>query len=220
MEDTLIKIENQLSRLIKCDLLPSNTYLAGGTAVYFYLRHRVSVDLDFFTPAEFNPEVVLFGLKQCFAEVHLEVMEKGTIIANISKDKIKFSLFRYPYKLLYPLRGIVTRDNTKFFAASLEDIESMKSVAICQRGSAKDFIDMYFLLKQTGHSFSDLLQLVLSKYDLEEGYRYQLKTSIVYFEDAEKEIDMITMLDNGKEKRALTQREWQEIKDFFLGYGR
>jgi hypothetical protein len=40
----------KLTRLLRYNLLPEKSYLAGGTAVYFYLKHRVSVDLDFFTP--------------------------------------------------------------------------------------------------------------------------------------------------------------------------
>ena len=34
--------------------LPKGVYLAGGSAVALYFNHRLSVDLDFFTPEEFN----------------------------------------------------------------------------------------------------------------------------------------------------------------------
>ncbi|MDQ1355382.1 MAG: hypothetical protein QG657_5692 [Acidobacteriota bacterium] len=216
----LTKIENRLCELIKCDILPKNAYLAGGTAVYFYLKHRVSVDLDFFIPADFNPEIIFHSLKQCFDEVLLELLEKNTIIAHLSKDKIKFSLFRYPYKLLFPLQELFLDDNIKFNAASKGDIEAMKAMAICQRGSAKDFIDMYLLLSESGHSFKELLQMVLTKYELEESYAYQLKTSFVYFEDAEKGIDMVMMLDNKKKDAVITPKEWEKIKSFFKDFVR
>jgi hypothetical protein len=49
-------LEKQLAHLLKCRLLPELTYLAGGTAVYFYLNHRVSIDLDFFTTTPFNAQ--------------------------------------------------------------------------------------------------------------------------------------------------------------------
>ena len=34
--------------------LPPQTYLAGGTAVALYLGHRLSIDLDFFTPHDLD----------------------------------------------------------------------------------------------------------------------------------------------------------------------
>lgn len=34
--------------------LPSDSYLAGGTAIALYHGHRLSVDLDFFTPRAFD----------------------------------------------------------------------------------------------------------------------------------------------------------------------
>ena len=39
-------------------------YLAGGTALSLYLGHRVSIDLDFFTPGSFSVDAVEARLKQ------------------------------------------------------------------------------------------------------------------------------------------------------------
>ncbi len=39
------------------------------------------------------------------------------------------------------------------------------------------------------HSFEDLFTCVKRKYDVDEKYDYHLKTSMVYFKDAEPEID-------------------------------
>lgn len=41
-------LERQRVHLLQCNILPERSYPAGGTAVYFYLKHRLSVDLDFF----------------------------------------------------------------------------------------------------------------------------------------------------------------------------
>jgi len=40
-------LKQKLTRTLECGILPDDAYLACGTAVYFYLRHRLSVDLDF-----------------------------------------------------------------------------------------------------------------------------------------------------------------------------
>lgn len=210
-------LETQLGHLLQCTLLPEKSYLAGGTAVYFYLKHRVSVDLDFFTPTAFSTDLIIDKMKTCFDDVQVEFAEKSTVILFISKEKVKFSLFLFPYDNLEENKTVTLSNGTTCFLASLEDIEAMKAVAINQRGSAKDFVDMYFLLNHTGHRFTDILRAVKKKYNLDETYEYQLKTSFAYFEDAEDEADNIVMITQGNnnEKMKLTKTEWEKIKKFF-----
>jgi predicted nucleotidyltransferase component of viral defense system len=218
-EGTIIeKVEKQLFRILESIILPDGCYLAGGTAVYFYLKHRVSIDLDFFSPKIFNPEIFIHNIKQHFDEVEVELMEKNTIILYLSKDKIKFSLFFFPFPLLQKTHFHVIKNKLECPLASFEDIEAMKAVAICQRGSAKDFIDLYFLLKKTTHSFDDILDFVIKKYDVNSDYEYQLKTSFVYFDDAEAEIGEIIMVTASNNYNKIKEEEWNKIKSFFVDY--
>lgn len=211
-------LEEKLAHLLAYNLLPDKSYLAGGTAVYFYLKHRISVDLDFFTPTAFNSDLLVHKMKECFAVVHVELMEKNTLILYISEEKIKFSLFLFPYDNLVENKTITIQDRTLCPLASLEDIEAMKAVAITQRGSVKDFVDFYFMVKKTRHPFADILKGVIKKYDLDQAYEYQLKTSFVYFADAEKEVDQIIMIGENNQKKKLTENEWEKIKKFFQEY--
>jgi predicted nucleotidyltransferase component of viral defense system len=211
-------LEKKLAHLIRYNLLPEKSYLAGGTAVYLYLKHRVSVDLDFFTPTAFNSDLLIHKIKECFDHVQVELMEKNTVILYISEEKVQFSLFLFPYDNLVENQTVTLQDSTTCTLASLEDIEAMKAVAISQRGSVKDFIDLYFIVKKTGHHFDDIFKGVIKKYNLDNTYEYQIKTSFVYFEDAEKEIDNIIMIGKNKEKKKLTGREWEKIKKFFLEF--
>ena len=211
-------LEKKLALLLKYNLLPEKSYLAGGTAVYLYLKHRVSVDLDFFTPTAFNSDLLIHKIKECFDHVQLELMEKNTVILYISEEKVQFSLFLFPYDNLVENQTVTLQDSTICTLASLEDIEAMKAVAISQRGSVKDFIDFYFIVKKTGHHFDDIFKGVMKKYNLDNTYEYQIKTSFVYFEDAEKEIDNIIMIGKDKKKKKLTEKEWEKIKKFFTEY--
>jgi len=208
-------LEKHLSHLLKCNLLPEKSYLAGGTAVYFYLKQRISVDLDFFTPTPFSSELFISRMKESFDDVHVELMEKNTVILFLSKEKVKFSLFLFPYGSMVENKTINLSDGTICPIASLEDIETMKSIAVSQRGSAKDFVDLYFILRRTGHHFDDILKLIIKKYNLDNTYEYQLKTSFVYFEDAEKEVDNIIMIKENKDKVGLGKDQWLKIKKFF-----
>lgn len=209
-------LENILAKLIISAILPHDSYLAGGTAFYFHLHHRLSVDLDFFSPKPFSSETIIFKFRQEFGEVRLELMEKETLILFLSPEKVKISLFYLPYKLLSPLVPYEIRPGIFCSFASLDDIEAMKTLALVQRGSAKDFVDLFYLLKKTGHSFTDLSLLVQRKYDLDDKYNYHLKTAMVYFDDAESELGAIMVVDESGGIRSITEKEWKEIKDFFV----
>lgn len=208
-------LENVLAQLLTSEILPPDCYLAGGTALYFYLHHRISVDLDFFSPRPFLPETLVFRFRQEFGEVDLELLEKETLILFLSGEKLKFSLFYLPYKLLSPLVPHEIRPGLFCSSASLDDIEAMKTLALVQRGSAKDFVDLFYLLKRTGHSFTDLSLLVQRKYDVDKKYDYHLKTSMVYFDDAEPEVAAIMLANESGGVRSISEKEWTEIKEFF-----
>ena len=211
-------LESVLAKLMKSPILPDDCYLAGGTALYFRLHHRLSVDLDFFSPRPFSPETLVFKLRQAFGEVDPELMEKDTLILFLSPEKLKFSLFYLPYRLLSPLTAYEIRPGTAASLASLDDIEAMKALALVQRGSAKDFVDLYHLLIKAGHSIRELSLLVRRKYDLDEKYDYHLRTALAYFDDAERELDAIMLVDESGGIRGMAEKEWQEIKDFFVRF--
>jgi hypothetical protein len=61
------------------------------------------------------------------------------------------------------------------------DIAAMKLNAIAGRGSKKDFIDLYFLLKE--FSLAKLLSFYEKKY--EDGSVFMVLKSLTYFEDAD-----------------------------------
>lgn len=218
IEEINLHLNNLLINLIEANVFPKSVYLAGGTAVYFYLPRRFSIDLDFFSPRPFSAEIMLFKLREIVQEVEVEILEKDSLIANLTKNKIRFSLFYYPYKLLSPLNRYEIKSGLTCSLASIDDLEAMKAVALVQRGSAKDFVDLYFLLSYTKHSFQELSRLVKEKYLLDEKYDYHLKTALVYFDDAERELEGIWLVaEDGKAKK-ISEKEWKEIKDFFFRF--
>jgi len=92
----------------------------------------------------------------------------------------------------------------------------MKAIALVQRGSAKDFVDLYYLLKGSGHSFEDLSLKVIRKYGLDKEYDYHLKKALVYFDDAERELEAIWLVGEKGKARKISAEDWKEIKDFFI----
>ena len=151
-------------------------YLAGGTALALQIRHRTSIDFDFYTPKDFDPKALFKRFKIIFKRIVSIHMAEGTLIITI--NDIGMSFFRYEYPLLKPL---VKTEHIDLL--SLEDIAAMKMISIVQRGTRRDFIDIFYLLKK--FSLDKLLKLTKKKYEVFN--RYLGLRALIYFEDAEKD---------------------------------
>lgn len=102
--------------------------------------------------------------------------------------------------------------------ASFLDIIAMKIIAIVQRGSAKDFIDLFFLLKKIKLQFHEIVGLVKKKYGVEDRYEYQIKTAITYFDDADQEVSDIYLIDKKDNLEMISEKNWNDIKHFFIEF--
>lgn len=190
-------------------LLPPHTYLAGGTAIALYLGHRISVDIDLFTEKEFYSGPIISSLKERYVVEVVSTAEKDTFITNI--NKVRLSLFRYPYPLLEPTNY---NPDLNIHIASPADIAVMKVVAIVQRGTAKDFVDLRAIISAYDLSLQFLISQIHKKYGVSEEYSYQIKKSLVFFDDAVKGLGDVTLVKNGEVAR-IEKREWDEVEDFF-----
>lgn len=122
-------------------------YLAGGTALALQIGHRISVDLDFFTQEQFN-ETALSTKLSSYPKFVQAGTTSWTVWGKIGETKI--SIFYYKYPLLertVPFEGLQL--------ASLADIAAMKIHAIEDRGTKRDFMDVYFLAKK--YTFEEML---------------------------------------------------------------
>lgn len=151
-------------------------YLAGGTALALQLGHRTSMDFDFYTDQEFNSQELWNEFSSRFTNLAASRIEPETLLARV--EGVEVSFFRYPYNLLKPVTEFETID-----LAAIEDIAAMKIVAVVQRGTRRDFVDIFYLLQRYG--IKDLLDWTTKKYP---GYQQMLiLKALIYFEDAEEE---------------------------------
>lgn len=185
-----------LAILVKENILPKDTYLAGGTAVALHLGHRVSYDLDFFTLKEFKAEGVLKKLKN-ITDFKLDRTDCGTILGNF--PTVKFSLFYYQYPLIEN-----TADYLGIKIASLKDLAASKIGAISSRGTKRDFIDLYYILQssQVGN-LSDFLSYYDRRFQNLASQKVHILKSLEYFDDANKEEDPKMLADD---------YSWEEVK--------
>lgn len=169
----------RMSVLPKLTFLKDRFYLAGGTGLALQLGHRDSIDFDFFAKVTFNTFDLYKELLEVFGQENVvkTLEEKGTL-GVVLNGNIKLSFFSYPYLLLEPL---IKEEFLEI--AGIADIGCMKLSAVTGRAVEKDYIDLYFILKQI--SLADLLSKAKEKMpDLD--YNLILK-SLIYFRDVSKE---------------------------------
>ncbi|HEY3388582.1 MAG TPA: nucleotidyl transferase AbiEii/AbiGii toxin family protein [Prolixibacteraceae bacterium] len=164
-----------------------------------HIGHRISIDIDLFTDKEFNPTEIRTQLEQKYKLADVVENKAGLIQKNEypenSSNFIKVDIVKYPYKLINPP---ITSEGIRLL--SKEDIIPMKLAAIANRGSKKDFYDIYFLLQE--YSLNEMLSFFERKFSNYNNF-YVIK-SLTYFEDAEKDLN----------PKVLGKYTWDEVKQF------
>ena len=168
--------ESVINNLKGVDYIDS-FYLSGGTALALQIGHRESEDLDFFTQVEFVPQELQKSL-EVLGNLKDVVLDKGTL--NCYLDGVQLQFLHYPYKLLNK-----KVEWNSVFLSSILDIACTKMITISARGSRKDFIDIYFLLKQ--YDLVELFKKLQDKYSNTDYNLPHILKSLVYFKDAGKE---------------------------------
>ena len=179
-----------LKQLQSLDIL-SEMRLVGGTSLALQIGHRKSIDIDLFGILNVEFDILIDELKT-LGEVVL--LKNSKNIHSLLINDIKVDIVNYNYKWL---KNKMTIDNIYF--ATIEDIAAMKLNAIMGRGSKKDFIDLYFILKN--YTLSTLIDLYSQKYH--DGSIFLVVKSLAYFDDADEQ-EMPFMFHN---------TSWQTMKN-------
>ena len=116
--------------------------LVGGTAIAFHLGHRRSIDFDMFSEEKFGNLSILNKIKaSTFGEpsnILVNRLGEFTFIVN----NVKMTFFNYPYKIIY--------SESFGYNIKIPDIltlSAMKAFALGQRAKWKDYVDLYFIIK-------------------------------------------------------------------------
>ena len=180
--------------------LKERFYLTGGTALAaYYLNHRYSEDLDFFSLKQVEPLLITSFLKS--------IKNKLGIIKTDYQQSFNRNLF-----FLHAKSGILKTEFTFFpfeqsekplnkdgiSIDSVSDIATNKAFTILQNPRARDFIDLYCILqKRKDLSFSGLLKSARIKFDSQID-PIQLGAQLVKAKDISDLPRMVVRLDEHK----------------------
>ena len=175
--------------------------LIGGTSLSLMLGHRISVDIDLFTDAEYGSidfEILDQKIRSSFQYVEHgsggnRSMGKSYYIGNNQSDLVKLDLF-YTDPFVFP---IVEYHGIRL--SRLEEIIAMKLEVIGHSGRKKDFWDLHELMDI--FSWPEMFEFYKKRYP----YNYskeEIKTKLTDFEKADRDFDPI----------CLKNKYWELIK--------
>jgi len=136
-----ILTENQKLLLPLIKLFSKEYYLVGGTAIALYIGHRRSIDFDLFTDKNIKRKrikAIIEENKYPTKDIIFEAFDQMHLIIN----SVKLTFFNFPYKIDTNINfeGIISMP-------SLLDLAAMKAYALGGRAKWKDYVDLYFILK-------------------------------------------------------------------------
>ena len=140
-----------------------------GTALSeFYLHHRLSEDLDFFSETEFDHQIVDAFIQKIAQKMQARPQKKSILGHAIftlyfkDSDFLKIDFVHQPFQRIE--HG---KKYNNLPIASLWDIAVDKLYTIFHRVKARDFIDLYFAIQEIDCSLEQLIAAMQEKYHID-----------------------------------------------------
>ena len=130
---------DQLGLLPVLKLFRKEFYLVGGTAIALQFGHRRSIDFDLFTLKPFGSKRVLNKLEKAGKKAH--VTRRVSEQLNLVIDGVTLTFFQYPYAVEAMVGDEIFR------MPELLSLAAMKAFALGRRSKWKDYVDLFFLLR-------------------------------------------------------------------------
>ena len=187
------------------DLLPliklfrREFYLVGGTAIALQIGHRKSVDFDLFKATPFISRKILDKISA--GKYRYVVTRRVSEQLNLTILNVKMTFFEYPYPIETPI------DFDKIIRMpDLLSLAAMKAFALGKRSKWKDYVDLYFLLRDY---FS--LEMIIQKAEtiFEQEFSAKLfRSQLAYHADIEhgEAVEFLPGFETGEE----------EVKSFLI----
>ena len=179
--------------------------LVGGTSLSLQLGHRMSIDIDLFTDAEYGSidykairEFLENKYPYCSSR-NLDNVAFGTYfeVGNSKDEFVKIDLY---YTDDFIEKPIIIED---IRMATANEIIAMKLDVVLRGGRKKDFWDLHYFIDTI--SLEEMISLFKKRYPYNDDF-IKIKKQLVNFEIADTEFEPICLL----------EKTWEIIKlDFY-----
>jgi len=115
-------------------------YMVGGTAIALHIGHRLSIDFDLFKSGRIKPKAIITKFHKQKEALSVTLNIQGQL--NLNCRNVKFTFFEYEFDVPHAV-NIENAINIP----ELIDLAAMKAYALGRRSKWKDYVDLYFILK-------------------------------------------------------------------------
>ena len=149
--------------------ITKNFYWTGGSPLAeFYLKHRLSEDLDLFSEKkEVDPKLTDTFLKKISSKIRVKHIKRSQFLGVVSYEllyldggELKVDFNYYPFPRIE--KGLKFKN---FEVDSLQDIAANKIHTLFMKPRARDYVDLYFIIKQKAYSLRKLIMDAKAKFD-------------------------------------------------------
>lgn len=205
MENLYWNTVSPLLKKILIELMQEELFLTfrlvGGTALSLQIGHRMSVDIDMFSDADYGSidfdkiKTFLKNNYDFYSTSPAEIVAFGTYfeIGNSENDFIKLDLY-YTDPYMDEFQEVST-----IRMASFEEIIAMKLDVILRGGRKKDFWDLHYFLDK--YSIDEMISFFEKRYPYNDDF-VKIKEMLVNFDAADLDFDPNCLLD----------KNWEMIK--------
>lgn len=194
-------------------------YLTGGTALAeFYLRHRLSEDLDFFSEEEIDSQTVFSFLKSIQKSAGIKKIDaqqsfnRNLFFLHLQDGDVTKTEFTY-----FPFPRIEKKNKIGgLFVDSLFDIAVNKIFTIYQKPRSRDFIDLYLILQTKKWEIADLVKKAKIKFDWHIDF-LQLASRFLQAKEVKDYPKMIAKL-KPKAWQNFFEKEAKKLKEQIVKY--
>ncbi|MFH1291923.1 MAG: nucleotidyl transferase AbiEii/AbiGii toxin family protein [bacterium] len=177
--------------------------LVGGTAIALQLGHRQSIDFDLFSNKPIKPSDIRRKIKGVANIDKVLINEKDEYTVIVNGVKITFLFYPFKIKFSKSLSNIIKLPDLKTLAA-------MKAYALGRRAKWKDYVDLYFIMKDKYgiKSVTKKAKQIFEEEFNEKIFRIQLS----YFKD----IDYTEKVEYTNDQKTPDSVIKKELKDISL----
>jgi len=160
-----------LDKIKNSSIFHEELYFIGGTALSYYIKHRVSEDIDIVSPRTLNYKKVISIMNSLGAKKIEDENTSALRLAGLFPDEyiIKFILDEVKIEFFYANRPIqkeilannkcTNYENSTLKILDLKSIAKLKIVALFQRDKARDLFDFCSLLGNNVLTLSEILSI-------------------------------------------------------------
>lgn len=175
-----------LVELVQRDILKDHFFLTGGTALsVFYLHHRISNDLDFFTLNSIDLSEIDFSLKAIWKNSYSKIKVSPNFLSVLIQN-VKVDFVIDPVSLNEERNRYFFNPNQFVQIDTIQNIFTNKFCTIASRIEPKDFTDFYFLNRHLEvKSLKEIYQGAQSKdaiFDDPPTVAYQIEQGIQFLQ--------------------------------------